>query len=246
MKLNWQISGGEFFELFRPAALIVSAIVSAWVLGSARRWRFRSYLTIAWVLGAFVLPLVVLPLFIIARGATKRRTQLSSATNEAAPHEIINGTAATTRFRYLFPLAYFWLLLALIGFYFYRDYNSVDAHLARAVQAKLKSQREKTIREYRAALALEDDAHTHKLLGIELIEGNQPQEALREFRLAESRGEPDESLPFRIGQALDATGNHIGATIEFRRFLESQACSRVQPDDRCEPTRVRLQSSPGK
>ena len=242
MKLLWQISAGEFFELLRPSALVIAAILSAWVLGSARRWRFRFYLVAAWALGTFVLPFVIFPLYLIARATRKQKIQSSEATtSESAPHEIIDATTAPLRFRFLLPLAYCCLLLSLVALYFYRDYRNVDSHLARAVQAKLRNQREKTIREYRAALALEDDPHTHKLLGIELAEGRQPQEALREFRLAASGNEPDESLPFRMGQALDALGNHIEATIEYRRFLESPACRRILSDDYCAEARARMQ-----
>jgi hypothetical protein len=244
VKFNWQISAGEFFELLRPAALVIAAIVSAWVLSSARRWRFRSYFAAAWVLGTFFLPFVVLPLYLIARAARKRKIQASNTTDETESSQPATQRLPAVRFRFLFPFAYCCLLLSLIGLYFYRDYYNVDAHLARAVQAKLMSKREQTIGEYRAALALEDNPHTHKLLGIELAEGAQPQEALREFQLAESGGEPDESLPYRIGQALDSTGNHVGASVEFRRFLASPACRRVPPDDRCEGTRVRLQTPP--
>lgn len=246
MKLSWQISAGEFFELLRPAALVVSAMISAWVLASARRWRFRSYFAAAWALGTFFLPFVVLPLYLIARVSAKRRTQSINAANETAPDQIVNPRAAPVRLRFVFPLVYCGVLLSLIGFYFYRDYNNVDSHLARAVQAKLMNQREKTIREYRAALALEDNPHTHKLLGIELAETNQPAQALREFRFAESGGEPDESLPFRMGQALDAVGNPAEAMIEYRRFLDSQACRRILPDDRCAGAWTRMQSSPTK
>jgi tetratricopeptide (TPR) repeat protein len=244
VKLHWQISAGEFFELLRPAALVIAAIVSAWVLSSARRWRFRSYFAAAWVLGAFFLPFVLLPLYLIARAARKRDLHSSNGIDETAADQPSTLKPPPARFRFLFPFAYCCLLLSLIAFYFYRDYYTVDAYLARAVQAKLMGRREKTMGEYRAALALEDSPHIHKLLGIELAEVARPQEALREFQLAERGGEPDESLPFRIGQVLDDTGNHPAATIEFRRFLESQACRQALPDDRCEGTRARLQTPP--
>jgi tetratricopeptide (TPR) repeat protein len=94
-------------------------------------------------------------------------------------------------------------------------------------------QREKTIREYRAALALEDNPHTHKLLGIELADAGQWTDALFEFRAADRGGEPDDSLSFRIGQALDASGQPLAAVHEYRRFLESHRCTQPLPDDRC-------------
>ena len=220
-------------------------MLSAGVLASARRWRFRFYFAAAWALGAFFLPFVVLPLYLIARASAKRQIQSINAANEAGPDQMPDAVPPV-RFRFAFPFAYGCVLLSLLGFCFYRDYNNIDAHLARAVQAKLVNKSETTIREYRAALALEDNPHTHKLLGIELAEANQPAEALREFRLAESGGEPDETLPFRIGQALDAASSPLEAMIEYRRFLENQACRRILPDDRCAVARARLQSASGK
>jgi hypothetical protein len=91
----------------------------------------------------------------------------------------------------------------------------------------------KTIREYRAALDVEDNPHTHKLLGIELADSGQWTEALSEFRAAERGGEPDELLRFRIGQALEAIGHQTEGATEYRKFLNSKACTKVLPDERC-------------
>jgi Flp pilus assembly protein TadD len=73
----------------------------------------------------------------------------------------------------------------VIGVYFYFDSRSVDAHLARAAQAKLVDDSNTAIREYREALKREDDPHTRKLLAIELVNAGQISEAIEEFRLAE-------------------------------------------------------------
>ena len=137
--------------------------------------------------------------------------------------------------------SYVVLLLLSIGIYLYRDRNSIDAHLARAEQAKVLHQREKAIREYRAALALEANPHTHKLLGIELADSGQWSEALSEFRAAERGGEPDDLLPFRIGQALEASIQRSEAVIEYKKFLNSHACTQALPDERCETARKRMQ-----
>jgi tetratricopeptide (TPR) repeat protein len=244
VKLPWQISAGELCELLRPAALVISALLSAWVLASARRWCFRSHSAIAWSLGTFFLPFVVLPLYLIARAKTKRQTRSTDGKNESASDQTSKLPASSVKFSLLFVLLYCGLLFSLIGFYSYRDYNSADAHLARAVQAKLMNQRGKAIREYRAALGLEDNPHTHKLLGIELAEAEQPTEALRELRLAESGGEPDSLLPFRMAQALDAIGRPDEAIGEYRKFVNGQACLANLPDDRCAEARIRLQSPP--
>lgn len=244
MKLHWQISAGEFFELLRPLALVISALLSAWVLASARRWRFRFAAAIAWALGTFLFPLIVLPVYLIARFWTKRSTQ---------PNNPVEGTAAEAgpsspvRLRFLLPAIYGLVLLSLIGIYVYRDYRTVDAHLARATQAKVMNQQARAIREYRAALRLEDNPHTHKLLGIELAETQEWAEALREFRAAESGGEPDSSLSFRIAQALEATGQRDEALREYEKFLASDGCNHAPPHEWCAIARQQIagmQASP--
>jgi hypothetical protein len=237
VKFHWQISAGEFFELLRPLALVVSALLSTWVLASARRWRFRFAAAIAWAIGTFLFPVIVLPVYLIARSGTKRSIQ---------PDKPVEGTPAQVRpssrfkFRFLLPATYGLVLLSLIGIYLYRDFRTVDARLARAAQARVTNDHAKAIREYRAALKLEDNPHTHKLLGIELADAEDWTEALREFRAAESGGEPDDSLPFRIARALEATGQNNEAKGEFKRFLNSRACNEVQPDSRCDTARDRV------
>ncbi len=88
------------------------------------------------------------------------------------------------------PLAYAAILLAVIGFYLRHESQTVDAHLARATQAKLVDDHTTAIREYRGALALEDNPHTHKLLAIELAQNGDSNEAISQFRLAQRGGEP--------------------------------------------------------
>ena len=243
MKFHWQISAGEFFELLRPAALLVSALLSTWVLASARRWSFHNFVATGWALGTFLLPFVVLPLYLIARASKKRRARSTKAESQRSSKVSTELAGPVAGRRFVLPAVYLLLLLSLLGLYLYRDYNSVDAHLARAAQAKVAGRPATTIREYRAALTLEDNPHTHKLLGIELADANQSAQALREFRLAESGGEPDESLPFRMGQLLDAVGNHAEAMTEYQKFLEGQMCLQSLPDDRCRSARIRMQSS---
>ena len=235
-----QISAGEFFELLRPAAFLLSVVLSTWVLASARRRSLNLYAGLAWAMGTFFLPFVVLPLYLIVlifRQLTQRSRRSPNQT-ESEPHT--EPQALPIRHRFLLPAVYGVTLLAVTGVYLYRDYNSVDAHLARATQAKLSSQPSKTLREYRAALALEDDPHTHKLLGIELAETNQPVEALREFRLAVSGNEPDDSIPFRIAILLDTLNDSKEAATEYEHFLESKSCTHLLPDARCEAARMKL------
>ena len=234
MKLHSQFSAGEVFELLRPLALVFSALLSTWVLASARRWHFRFAAAIVWATGTFLFPFIVLPVYLIARLRTKRDTQPDEGTPVGVE------PSSRGKLRFLLPATYALVLLSLIGIYLYRDFRTVDSHLARATQAKVTNDRAKAIREYRAALKLEDNPHTHKLLGIELADAEEWAEALHEFRSAASGGEPDDSLQFRIAQALEATGQNNEALIEFKRFLKSRMCNEVPPDSRCDTARDRV------
>jgi tetratricopeptide (TPR) repeat protein len=220
-------------------------VLSIWVLASTRRRGFRLDIGLLWALGTFFLPFVILPFYLILlifRRQTKPNRR-STAEDKLAS----NAESQAPRIRYVFLLPFFYsvMLLGATGVYLYRDYNSVDGHLARAVQAKLSNRPAKTIREYRAAVSLEENPHTHKLLGLELAEGGQWAEALKEFRLAEKGGEPDESLPFRIAQVLNEKGDHDQSMIEYQRFLNSHACKQEPPDDRCE-TALKVFSQKGR
>ncbi|HKP72086.1 MAG TPA: hypothetical protein VJT82_04055, partial [Pyrinomonadaceae bacterium] len=88
----------------------------------------------------------------------------AQAQTSAAPPEKTRAAFWRTYAALVYALA----LLSLGAIYFYRDYRSLDAHLARAANARLVGQRSTTIREYRAALRLAPDAHTQKLLAVEL------------------------------------------------------------------------------
>jgi hypothetical protein len=166
------MSAGELFDLIMPAAYVASALLSTWVLASARK-RFALHYAFAIALATLLLPLVVFPLYlavIIWRGT---------------------GTPPR-RLRYLLPLLYAAILVCAIGLFVYVDSRTVDAHLARATRAKLVYDHHTAIKEYRQALALEDNPHTHKLLAIELADAGYKEEADAEFRLAEQGGEPQE------------------------------------------------------
>ncbi len=73
-----------------------------------------------------------------------------------------------------------------------------------------------------------------------MADARQLTEALNEFRAAERGSEPDESLPFRVGQALEASGQTAAAVLEYKRFLNSHACTKVLPDERCEIVRSQI------
>ena len=161
---------GELFDLIRPAFLLLAVLISTWVLASARK-RFSLLIAFAWAVATLFLPFVVLPAYLAVILLWRRPVRVR-------------------RGRWLLPLAYGVVGIAALSLYFYIDHQSVDAHLARANQAKLVEDHATAIREYRGALALEDSAHTHKLLAIELANAGRLDEAIAEFRLAQQRGEP--------------------------------------------------------
>jgi hypothetical protein len=134
------------------------------------------------------------------------------------------------RLRYYAPsLLYLSALLLAGAFHFYRDYHSFDAHLTRAADARLLNRRDGAIREYRAALRIVDDAHTHHLLAVQLAADGQAEAALAELRAAERGGEPDELLPLRVASALDALGRADEAAAAYEKFLLMELCSRRSP-----------------
>ena len=166
------MSAGQLFDLIMPAASAVSALVSTWVLASARK-RFQLHYALMLALGTLLLPLIALPVYLV----------LMMWRAKIGPPR---------RWRYTLPLLYAVVTLSAIFIYFYLDSRSVDAHLARATQAKLVEDSTTAIREYRAALAREDNPHTHKLLAIELANAGYIAEAIREFELAKQGGEPED------------------------------------------------------
>ena len=212
------MSAGELFDLIMPAASVISALLSTWVLASARR-RFRFYYAIALAIGTLLLPLIVFPLYLVIMLWRKR--------SDSPP-----------RGRYVLPLLYVVIVLAGVVTFFYLDRRSVDAHLARATRAKLVEDSNAAIREYRQALALDDDPHTHKLLAIELANAGFVSEAISEFRLARERGEPDDSISFRLGLLLERMNLTNEARMEFEQFLTSEACQQI--DSRCDQAQERL------
>ena len=212
------MSAGQLFDLIMPAAFAVSALISTWVLASARK-RFQLHYALALAVGTLFLPVIVFPIYLV----------LMMWRQKVGPPK---------RWRYVLPLVYAVIALSAIGAYFYFDNRSVDAHLARATQAKLVEDSTTAIREYREALALEDDPHIHKLLAIELANAGYTSEAISEFRLAEQGGEPDDAINFNLGLLLDRMNLTNQARMEFEKFLMSETCERG--DVRCDSARERM------
>jgi len=224
------MSAGEFFDLIRPAVLIVSALLSTWVLVNARRKGFSIVSAFTWAIATALLPLVAFPLY-LALGLVRRKTGSADR---------INRNLWST---FLLPSAYLILLFILIALSEFRAANQFDVHLAKATQAKLAGNRKQVIKEYEAALAIEDDPHTRKLLGIELSDDGDWTSALSELRLAERGGEPDISLPFRIARLLDVLNQPNQALLEYKRFIYSEACVKQLMDAECAAARQRVESA---
>jgi tetratricopeptide (TPR) repeat protein len=228
------MSAGEFFDLIRPAFLIVAALLSIFVLANAQRNGFRISSAVIWALATFFLPLVTLPLYLLIRLNYSNKSSEAPALPSSSPVRMVGE-------RFLLPFVYGLTIFALIALSQYREYNAIDAYLARAKQARLENDSARTISEYKAALRLEDDPHTHKLLGIELDEAGEWTAALSEFRLAEQGGEDDPTLPFRIAVLLDRLDLRNQAALEYERFLYSEVCLQVPADHRCETALKRLE-----
>jgi len=93
------MSAGELFELIMPVAYVASALLSTWVLASARK-RFQLHFALALALGTLFLPVVIFPLYlaiIIWRKADR----------------------PPQRWRYTLPLLYAVIVLTAIGLYVY-------------------------------------------------------------------------------------------------------------------------------
>lgn len=231
--MNWQfnISAGEFFDLIRPAMYVVAVLLSSWVFAGALRRRFPPPVVGILVIGTLLFPLIVFPLYLLALLLRRRRHLPIKNLESGPPLPVVMR---------LIPVVYLFLVLLVFAIFFYRDQRTVDAHLARATHARLSEDRPRIIREYRAALALEDDPYIRKLLAIELADAGFLSDALVEYRRAERDGEADDLLAFRIAVVLDAL-NHSGqAALEYQRFLASPLCVDALPDARCEIAGARL------
>lgn len=261
----------EISAWLSPLLYAATVLLSTWVLSDARRRALPIYAVAAWTLATFVAPSIVFPLYLVTRIFTYRRDTTPSQTLEVSnssaegtkaddstthaqsSHDTDEQTTAAVapeeitaprrrRWRTLAPpLLYALALLSTGAIYFYRDYQSFDAHLTRAANARLRNRRAAAIREYRAALRLSDDAHTHKLLAVQLAEDGQTEAALAEFRAAERGGEDDELLPLRTAHALDALGRAAEARLEYQKFLRENLCTRPLPDTRCAEASARVQ-----
>jgi hypothetical protein len=219
------MSAGELFDLIRSAVIVLSALLSTWILTSARR-RFRLYQALLISVAAFFLPFVILPLYLAMLLAWPRPKR------------------AVTRWRFAVPLLFLTTILTIASVYTVIDERTVDAHLARASMARVHSDSTTAIKEYRAALKLEDDPHTHKLLAQTLDDTGFFMDAITEFRIAEQGGEPDDSIHFRLALLLEKIDHKGESILEFKKFVASETC--LQIDYRCEAARQRIEDAESK
>jgi hypothetical protein len=95
------MSAGELFDVIMPAAFVLSALISTWVLASARK-RFSIYSSISWAIGTLFLPLIVFPLYLVTIMWRK-------------------SSGPPKKWRYALPLVYATIVLAAITAFFYFD-----------------------------------------------------------------------------------------------------------------------------
>ena len=226
MSRQINISAGELFDLIRPAVLILSALLSIWVLASARK-RFFFLIALLWAAATFFLTPIVLPLYLIFLLFRRGRS-----------------LSRPPRWRFVVPLVYGLVVVGGIALYLHNRNRGVDVYLARAAYAKIRGNHADAIAQYRAALQEEDDPHIRKLLGVALFESGRWREALSEFRRAELGGEQDDLVILRIGSLLDALDQPHQARLEYQRFLLSPLCTQPVPDWRCETARTLLEKKP--
>lgn len=215
------MSASELFDLIRPVVTVFSALVSAWVLASARN-RFPFYQALLWAAPTFFFPLIVVPIYLVVLLVSQPpRSQLR-----------IKG-------KFILPLFYLVTVLTVLVIYKYFDDQSIDAHLSRASLAKVSLDPLSAIREYHEALRIEDSPHTHKLLAETLDDAGFNTEAITEFRAAEQGGDPDDAIHFRLGVLLGRVDMEGQSILEFKKFALSETC--LQIDSRCEDARHRIE-----
>ncbi len=242
MNVRWQISVGRLSDVLLPALVAFAIACSAWVLADARRRALARPALVAWTLGTLVLPFTVLPLYLLARLWSRATARADPDAPTTQPTQPLTTRLRACLARHAPTLLYAAVVALIAALYFAHDYRSLDARLARASDANLHGWHDRAAREYRAALQLVDDPHTHKLLALELVALQQWDAALVELRAAERGGEPDAVLPYHIANALDALDHREEASNEYQKFLAGDSCTQPTPDGRCARARGRLQS----
>ena len=226
-----------------------AALISVWVFHDARgRAEFGPPSVCAWALLTLLFPPVALPLYLAARLYTRRDDAADDSVEKDGEGETVEDggegpDAGRPRARRrLAPTILYTAALVIAGTaYFFADYRSFDARLARAERAKLHKRPDDAVRQYRAALGLREDAHTRKLLALVLLQTDRADEALAELHAAERADAADETLAFHTAEALGALGRHREAAAQYRRFLDGPSCTTpAAPAETCDTARTRL------
>jgi len=213
------MSASELFDLVRPAAVVASALISTFVFWSSRK-RYPSYQALIWAIATFFFPLIVLPIYGLV--LLLKRTK----------------AASRPKLQFIFPVVYLAIVLSTAAAYKYFDDRSIDAYLARAINARVRLNPRAAVREYREALKIEDTPHTRKLLAATLEEAGLDSEAIAEYRAAERGGEPDDMINYRLGVLLEKANEKDEALIEFKKFASSNTCLHV--DNWCGDARQKI------
>lgn len=218
-------SASLFSATLRPWLFIACALLSTAALYDTRRCGFAFYASALWTLAILFYPHIFFPLYLIARYRQRRNS-------DHRAHSATSSRRAIA-LNLLIPLVYLSLVVSVFIFLFERDEHSFDACLERAVAAKVRDDHHAAIDNYRAALAVQTDAHTRKLLGLELFEVKNWAAALEQFRAAQDAGEPDAALDYYIATSLANLKRDTEAHPYFARFYRSALCTQAVPDQKC-------------
>jgi hypothetical protein len=219
------ISAGELFELIRPAALILSALISTWVFASARR-RFPLYVALLWA----------------GRDSFVSCQLFYRSTSSQAMIWHRSDSRLTFVGRIIMPLIYAAAVLGGTLFYLRQERPWCRCSPGSGRLREGARNHREAIAQYQAALVESDDPHIHKLLGIELSAMNYWTDALGEFRLAQRGGEPDDLIIVHVAGLLNVLNQPNQARLEYERFLTSSLCTQQLPDERCEKVRKVIES----
>lgn len=225
--MDGAVSAGSLTELLQPLLFAAAAFASAVVLADTLRCGFAFYVVIGWTLAALFYPHIFLPLYLAFRLFKGRPTQARRR------------TVGQKLLRVLTPALLYVLVVLTLGVWWReRDEHSFEGYLEQAVAARLRDRHLAAADAYRAALRQQDDAHTHKLLAMELMATRQWAEALEHLRAAERGGEDDEALSFYLAATLDGLKRRDEAVPYYRKFITSSLCTRPVPDERCQNARA--------
>lgn len=218
MEPGGTLSASVLAEWLRPALIISAVLLSALVLAHTLRRGAAVYVAGGWALATLLLPHVAVPLYLAALLYRRPVPRI--------PRRLARWA--------LPPFVYFVLLLAAVSVFYWRDYHTFDACLERAAAARLRGHHTDAVEEYEQALELQPDAHTRKLLALELMSARRYAEAIEQWRLLEGTEADDGLINFYAARALDELKQAPEAQSRYETFLRSEVCTQALPDARCQ------------